>query len=249
MGRARVQRWGLWLLAWFAGGLSAAEPDWRLRLDLGSVWQTRNEVAIPGDTGTRFSVKQVTGAGPFPFARFEAAYRPAERHAVRLLVAPLTIQRSGRLNRDVFFVDRTFTAGDVEATYRFDSYRLTYRYRVYAAERSALWLGFTGKIRDAEVALRQSGAVARDTNVGFVPLLHAYWTYRLGPRSRLVGDVDALGAPQGRAIDAGLRLDYALSPRWSAGLGYRTLEGGADNDSVYSFAWLHYAVVAVGYRF
>ena len=29
------------------------------------------------------------------------------------------------------------------------------------------------------------------------------------------------------------------------GLRYRTLEGGADVDSVYSFAWLHYALVSL----
>jgi hypothetical protein len=31
--------------------------------------------------------------------------------------------------------------------------------------------------------------------------------------------------------------------------GYRTVEGGADVDEVYNFAWLHYAVLSASYRF
>jgi hypothetical protein len=32
-------------------------------------------------------------------------------------------------------------------------------------------------------------------------------------------------------------------------VGFRTLEGGADNERVYSFAWLNYATVGAAYRF
>jgi hypothetical protein len=40
-----------------------------------------------------------------------------------------------------------------------------------------------------------------------------------------------------------------LSDHWSLGLGYRTIEGGADNNSVYNSAWLHSAVISVSFRF
>jgi hypothetical protein len=32
-------------------------------------------------------------------------------------------------------------------------------------------------------------------------------------------------------------------------VGYRTVEGGADNDKVYSFAWFHYVVVGLAIGF
>ena len=35
----------------------------------------------------------------------------------------------------------------------------------------------------------------------------------------------------------------------SLGFGYRTIEGGADNDKVYNFAWLHSVVASIGFRF
>ena len=44
-------------------------------------------------------------------------------------------------------------------------------------------------------------------------------------------------------------VDVALSPRWTLGAGYRTIEGGADVESVYNFAWLHFGVVSVRYGF
>jgi len=42
---------------------------------------------------------------------------------------------------------------------------------------------------------------------------------------------------------------HELPTGWHVYGGYRTLEGGADNSSVYAFAWLHHASVGIGYRF
>jgi hypothetical protein len=39
----------------------------------------------------------------------------------------------------------------------------------------------------------------------------------------------------------------AHAMRWRAG--YRVLEGGADNDEVYTFSMFHYAVAGVAVRF
>ncbi len=58
-----------------------------------------------------------------------------------------------------------------------------------------------------------------------------------------------LAAPQGRAFDVALKGRYALGSRAELAAGYRTVEGGADNDEVYTFAWLHYAVASLMYRF
>lgn len=62
-------------------------------------------------------------------------------------------------------------------------------------------------------------------------------------------DLDITAAPQGRAIDFGGRLQYALTDRWALGLGYRTIEGGADVTQVFNFAWLNAAVASVALRF
>ena len=84
--------------------------------------------------------------------------------------------------------------------------------------------------------------------MGFVPLLHLAGDWRFTSRWRLGLDVDALAGGPGRAEDAALELAYDLSDRWSVQGGYRTVEGGADVTEVYTFAWLHYAVLSVVWR-
>jgi len=54
-------------------------------------------------------------------------------------------------------------------------------------------------------------------------------------------DLDASWSPYGRAFDLGLFMHYKIDKTWSLGFGYRTIEGGADVESVYNFAWFHYA--------
>jgi hypothetical protein len=137
----------------------------------------------------------------------------------------------------------------VDATYQFSSYRATYRYRIYQGDTWTWRLGATAFVRDARVALAQDGLEAEDTDVGFVPLAHLGGEARLGPRWTVVLDLDAIAAPQGRAIDFSGRVRYALSDRWAIGGGYRTIEGGADVESVYNFAWLNAAVATVALRF
>jgi hypothetical protein len=133
--------------------------------------------------------------------------------------------------------------------YRFDSYRLTYRYSLVHRRGIQVAIGFTGKIRRAETALYGAEAQTK-TNTGFVPLgsLQVKWLPQ-GSRFGLIVDVDALAAPQGRAEDVLLAATYQVNDDVGLRLGYRTLEGGADNDEVYTFAWLHYAVAGVDLKF
>jgi len=42
---------------------------------------------------------------------------------------------------------------------------------------------------------------------------------------------------------------FDLSKYWALAAGYRMLEGGADVDSVFSFAWRHYATASIAARF
>jgi hypothetical protein len=55
------------------------------------------------------------------------------------------------------------------------------------------------------------------------------------------------GGP-GRAIDAALEVGYDLGDDLTLQAGYRTLEGGADVEETYNFAWLHYAVASIVWR-
>jgi hypothetical protein len=136
-----------------------------------------------------------------------------------------------------------------EAKYKFSSYRLTYRYTFLDNEHWRLRVGGTAFIRDAKIQLTQPGVTASDSDVGFVPLLHLAAQYRFDEHWRIVSDLDGAWSPNGRAFDFTVRGVYDISDRWSVALGYRTIEGGADNDSVYNFAWFHFLVASVAFRF
>jgi hypothetical protein len=222
-----------------------------IELEGGAVWQSKNDAQIPnGKDGTRFSLVDVQGSGPWPAGRLYATWNINSRHGLRALLAPLSVTETGLLPSPTSFAGASFDADTpTEATYRFNSWRLTYSYRFRQSSRWSWWIGFTAKIRDAKIELSQGDTSAAKTDVGFVPLLHIRGWYAFMPRLRLLFDVDALAGGPGRAEDASLKLCADLGERWRVSAGYRTVEGGADVDEVYTFAWFHYAVASVSYRF
>ena len=239
------------VLPFLAPAAAAAQPAPRLELqfEAGPVWQSYNDVEIPNDgSATRFSLYDVVGSGPWASARLYVTWNVNDRHGVRVLAAPLSITETGVLAAPVVFVGETYAPGMAEATYTFNSYRLSYRYRFHSGARATAWVGFTAKLRDAVIRLEQDGTASEKTDLGFVPLLHLAGDWRVAPRVRLSLDVDALAGGPGRAEDLALKLGYDVSDRWTVQAGYRTVEGGADVDAVYTFAWLHYAVASVTWR-
>lgn len=226
------------------------EPRFDLWLETGATWQSRNDAAIPGDTGTHFSLVRLMGVGPTSHERVTLTTGLHERNGWRFVVAPLTIRGTGTLDHGVAFGGEAFAAGvPTQGTYRFNSYRGTYWKRIHRDAVSEWRAGITLKIRDARIALRQGATAASSYDLGVVPLLYAGGEVRLAPRWRLMAEIDGLAAPQGRAFDLGVQMAYDIAPGWALALGYRTLEGGASNRRVYTFAWLNYATASVGYRF
>lgn len=208
-------------------------------------WQTQNDQAIPGSSGTRFSLSDIKG-GPFQTFRAYAGYA-WDRHEIRFLYAPLSIDLDTSFSSPVNFKGRTFAANTAtSAFYKFNSYRLTYAYSLEPFGEWDWGWGFTGKIRDAEVKLTQAGVSESKSNVGFVPLLHLRASRPLGADWAFRFDMDGLAAPQGRAFDIALFAEKKISDsNLTAFGGYRTVEGGADNDEVYNFAWFHFLTLGL----
>jgi hypothetical protein len=225
-------------------------PKLVVEVEGGPAWQSYNDVRIPNDaTATRFSLVDLVGTGPAAAGRVYVTWNTSERNGWRVLIAPFSFSASGVLDRPIGFAGTTFQAGhEARATYTFNSYRLTWRHRFHAGERTTAWVGFTAKLRDATIALEQGTIRARKDDLGFVPLLHLAADWELAPRWRLDLDVDALAGGPGRAEDATIRVGWDLGDHWTLRAGYRMVEGGADVDAVYTFAWLHYAVVSVAWR-
>ncbi len=220
-----------------AAPAAAVEPF--ADVETGVAWAGMNDVRIPGDGGTGFSLTDDLQASATPYARVRLGAVLGGRHTIFGSYAPLRIQSKGPLPRDVVFEGVTFAAGaPVLAVYRFDTARLTYRYGLLRSARWEVDLGATALLRDAAITL-QGARYATKANTGVVPLLSFRAAWRLSPALALVLDGDALAAPQGRAEDVSLALEARLREGVHARAGYRILEGGADNVSVYNFALVH----------
>jgi hypothetical protein len=227
----------------------AAESNWSLDLEIGAVISGYNDVRIPGNTGTLFSLCEDLETDPAIFGRLRLGCEFGGRHAIFLLIAPLRLRAEGTLNRSVDFEGVLFPSGTfAEGFYRFDSYRLTYRYDFHRSATLRAGAGLTAKIRDAEIRLKGEGREAKKVNTGFVPLLNFQLAWCWSRNLALIFSGDALAAPQGRAEDVSLALAYQISSKVQLKGGYRLLEGGANNDEVYSFALLHYILVGAGIR-
>ncbi len=94
---------------------------------------------------------------------------------------------------------------------------------------------------------RAQGITAEKSNVGFVSIINFRLFWHSYEKLGFLLEGDALAAPQGRAIDVLFAASYKLSNRLGIEAGYRILEGGADNDEVYTFALFHYLSVGVSY--
>ncbi|MEW6516655.1 MAG: hypothetical protein AB1439_07130 [candidate division FCPU426 bacterium] len=226
--------------------LQAWAGSWEGDLETGRVNSGYNIARIPGETGTQISLSDAFAIAPSPFYRIRLFYAFTETQALGALAAPLSLRGEGEISAPVDFAGQRFPAGTrLQALYRFNSYRLTYRYRCWHEPQARAYIGLTAKIRDAEISLEGNGTKASKTNVGFVPLvyLRADWTFA-HPWGLLL-EAEALAAPQGRAEDVLLATTYQADEHWRLKLGYRFVEGGGDNAEVYSFAAIHYAVIGV----
>ena len=164
------------LILSFAAVVASARQRRRGRVALTieglSVWQQRNDVRIPPDTGTEFSLADLVGSARTPSVRVEATVDVTERQQIRLVFAPLQLTGRGTPALPIAFAGTTFAPAPTDAVYKFNSYRATWSYRVHQGRTWTWRVGFTGFVRDARVALNQGDRTAEDTDVGFVPLGH-----------------------------------------------------------------------------
>ncbi|MBN2565037.1 MAG: hypothetical protein JXB46_04945 [Candidatus Eisenbacteria bacterium] len=234
----------------FIGASAPVSAQLALDVESGAVFSGYNDVQIPGDAGTRFSLKDDLDPDVGAFVRVRLEYTIGERHTVAALYAPLTIQATGRSDAAIDFAGETFPAGtDLTGDYTFNSYRLTYRYEFTPRGRLSYGLGFTAKMRDAAIRVEGGGLESEKTNVGFVPLLNFRLNYALSDKVTGILEGDALAASQGRAEDVFLGMRYQLTDLIGLKAGYRMVEGGADNDKVYNFAMINYAVLGLTLSF
>lgn len=226
-----------------------SESDWFLDIEAGGSSLRYNDVRVPNEGGTLFSLKQDLQPDPAAVLRIRFGLCSG-RHTFFIFGAPLTVKASGSLKTPLSFFEEVFPGGvPLKASYTFNSWRATYRFTLIDGERWTFGIGFTAKIRDAVIEVEGGGRESTKANVGFVPLLNFLVRWRFQERWSLLLEGDALASPggQGRAEDVQLALDYRIHANLSLRAGYRVIEGGADVDEVYNFAWIN--LFTMGARF
>jgi len=219
-------------------------------IETGAVLTGYNDVRIPGDSGTKFSLSDDLDADPVWFYRISPGFIFGEKHYFGALIAPFTVRSSGTLDRDIVFAGKTFNQGErVDAVFMFNSYRLTYRYNGFKRGNLSGGIGFTGKIRHASIKIESDSRESEKKNIGFVPIINFMLRWDFASPFGFLIEGDALASPQGRAEDILFAFTWEINDKVQAKAGYRILEGGADNDEVYTFSMFHYAAAGVTVRF
>jgi hypothetical protein len=218
-----------------------------LDFETGIVKTGFNNIRIPNDGGTSFSLKDDLSAQSKLFFRVRASYTAKSRFTISLLYAPLKIKSRGILPRDIIFINDTFVANNtIDATYQFNSYRITYRFNIINNPKLIFGMGVTAKIRDAKIRLTSSEKSNEKTSVGMVPLINFHLWRKIKDKFGLFLNGDALFSSRGRAADIILSGTYNHSENITFRVGYRILEGGS-NGSTYGFALFHYASVGISF--
>ncbi len=229
---------------------TALFPRFGIDIESGVLGTTYNDVRIDGITGTEFSLNEDLKDDPAFFYRLRLNYLLKDKHFISLLYAPLTIESSGTLDDGLYFMETNYPAGtELDAVFRFNSYRLTYRYEWVNNDDIEFGIGFTAKIRDAEIKVASDHITRSKKNVGFVPIVNFRFLWKISDSFGFLTEGDALAAPQGRAEDVLAALTYKADEHVMIKGGYRILEGGADNDEVYTFSLINYAVIGMTYTF
>jgi hypothetical protein len=224
--------------------------QWFLDFENGLAISGYNDVQVPRDTGTFFSLTDDLKTNPSYFFRIRLGYSWKSGHNIYAFAAPLTFKAAGEIDEELVFFEETFPANTpLDAKYTFNSYRLTYRYDFVRKPKWRVGIGFTAKIRDAVIKVEGDGKSSEKTNVGFVPLINFRVLWQFHKDWGLLLDGDAAAASQGRAEDILLALQYSLNEKVQLRVGYRFIEGGADVEEVYNFSLTHFLSAGITISF
>jgi len=229
-----------------------AQSKWQFRVMPQAAFGTRNTVQRPNnEEGTRVSLdknfKRKNNASFSP--RFELEYSYKRHHAIAT-VALLGDRFDGMAGEDILYNQVLFQAGsELKTVYRFNTYRLGYRYRIVERARFNFELGATLLFRQAYISMEDNREKTKFKNVGVAPLLSYYIEWKVIERLSMLSYGDAFAVKAGRAEDIFAGVKYQFTPMVSGTAGYRLLEGGSDGDRVYTMAMFHFLSLGVGFDF
>lgn len=229
-----------------------SQSEWKLRLMPQAVFGGRNTVQRPNnEEGTKVSLNsEFDRKNKVTFSpRIELEYS-YNRHHFIATAALLNDKFEGSSNRDIWYNGELFDAGEhIDTKYKFNTYRIGYRYRLVEEPKITFELGGTILFRDAYISMQDKEKEAKFSNFGFAPLLSYYLEWKTSQQFSLLSYGDAFAIKIGRAEDIFAGAKYRFTPKVSGIAGYRLLEGGSDGDKVYTMAAFHFISLGIGFDF
>jgi len=229
-----------------------SQSGWQLRIIPQAAFGGRNTVQRPNnEEGTRvnlnneFSRKNNATFSP----RIELEYN-YNRHHIIATASLVNDKFEGSTNIDILYDGELFIAGNnIDTKYKFNTYRIGYRYRVVDRPQFTFEIGATLLFRDAYISMEDNAQKAKFSNFGVAPLLSYYLEWKATERFSLLTYGDAFAIKVGRAEDVFAGAKYQFTPKLSGIAGYRLLEGGSDGDKVYTMSAFHFASIGIGFNF
>ena len=218
-----------------------------LRYEAGATKVLKNTVQF-GQNGTNFDyVAQGGEEILFPFQRFTANLTLADRHNVVFLYQPLTVETKVSIREALIIDSVTFPSGDdLVIKYGFPFWRLSYLYDFVDRPNIEIGAGASLQLRNASIIFEslQTGELTVNQNLGPVPILKAWGTYRFDGGFFAGFEVDGFYASsrffngadfafEGSILDASLRAGLKLRNEAEAFLNIRYLGGHAEGSSEY----------------
>jgi hypothetical protein len=218
-------------------------------LESGAFFTNINDIRN-GSNGTIFSLKNDFQTPVTPFLRLRAGYLLNEKNHFSFLYAPLKIVETETIEKDILFDGKNFKANiPIEVVYKFNSYRFTYNRRIISKDNFKFGLGFSAKIRDAGVSLKNIELSSGNFGIGFAPLINLLANWDISQKMGVDFFGEGIAASKGRALDLSLSGRYCFTKNLQGNIGYRLLEGGANGTSRYNFIQLHFVFASLNYSF
>ncbi len=216
-------------------------------IESGSIHQSTNKIGS-GTGSQKIDLLSLENKSQ-SYSRFSYYFNIDRKNSIRFLIAPFNSSGSGYLPQSTEYKGQMFNAIDpLYYSYKFNSYRLTYRRNVFESRDLLIRIGITGKIRDAHVKLFQGDASSINTNIGFVPLLHFNIEYKPFEKFKFIFEGDVAGSKYGRAMDVSLSGKYDIQNDLHLSCGYRILEGGVMMKDNYNRVLINYYFLGLGFN-
>lgn len=231
-------------------GNGLCQSRWQVEIETGRVYSGYNEIQMPVETGTKFSIQKNFSSRTNYYYRLGLVYKLSDVSFLSMGYSPLSVQYSGAFSEDVSFNGEDY-GSDIPTSISYDchSYRLSYSHEIYGNESKMVSFGATARLVDWQMLVyNNAGDYSRKKQLEFVPQLNLTFQMMLIGNFSLYNKVDAMFASKSRFSDLLVALQYDLSERFSLRLGYRLLEGGENNTEEFKSQLFNHAAFGLKIR-